>query len=77
MMVSLIPSLRSGYKLTLLSSCGGNMLMNVGPTHEGLIDPIFEERLRQMGSWLQVNGEAIYKSRPWTFQNDTVTRGIW
>ena len=61
----------------LLSSYGGNMLMNVGPTHDGLIHPIYEERLRQLGSWLQVNGEAIYKSRPWTFQNDTVTRGIW
>ena len=61
----------------LFSSCGGNMLVNVGPTHDGLIDPIYEERLRQLGSWLQVNGEAIYKSRPWTFQNDTVTRGIW
>ncbi|KAK7101787.1 alpha-L-fucosidase-like [Littorina saxatilis] len=58
-------------------SCGGNMLLNVGPTHEGMIDPVFEERLRQLGSWLQVNGEAIYKSRPWSFQNDTVTSGIW
>uniref|UniRef100_A0A0B7B5Z4 Alpha-L-fucosidase C-terminal domain-containing protein n=1 Tax=Arion vulgaris TaxID=1028688 RepID=A0A0B7B5Z4_9EUPU len=30
-----------------------------------------------MGSWLQVNGEAVYKSRPWTYQNDTVTSGVW
>lgn len=24
-----------------------------------------------------VNGEAIYKSRPWTCQNDTLTSGVW
>ncbi|XP_077864266.1 alpha-L-fucosidase-like, partial [Saccoglossus kowalevskii] len=58
-------------------SCGGNMLLNVGPTHDGRIIPIFEERLRQTGDWLKVNGEAIYSSKPWTSQNDTVTKGIW
>ncbi|XP_072028820.1 alpha-L-fucosidase-like [Amphiura filiformis] len=58
-------------------SCGGNLLMNVGPTHDGRIVPIFEERLRQMGSWMEVNGEAIYKSKPWRAQNDTMTKGIW
>lgn len=36
-----------------------------------------EERLRQMGSWLAINGEAVYGSRPWTFQNDTITPGVW
>lgn len=30
-------------------SCGGNLLMNVGPTKDGIIVPIFEERLRGMG----------------------------
>ena len=30
----------------LLVSCGGNLLMNVGPTSQGTIDPIFQERLR-------------------------------
>ncbi|KAG1673191.1 Alpha-L-fucosidase [Nymphon striatum] len=58
-------------------SCGGNVLINVGPTKEGTIIPIFEERLRDMGAWLKVNGEAIYKSKPWTHQNDTITKGIW
>ncbi|XP_074649548.1 alpha-L-fucosidase-like isoform X1 [Tubulanus polymorphus] len=58
-------------------SCGGNLLMNIGPTHDGRIMPIFEERLRQMGDWLKVNGEAIYASKPWIHQNDTVTKGVW
>ncbi|KAL1428022.1 hypothetical protein MTO96_000359 [Rhipicephalus appendiculatus] len=30
-----------------------------------------------MGTWLEVNGEAIYGSRPWKSQNDTVTPGVW
>ncbi|KAK7090735.1 alpha-L-fucosidase-like [Littorina saxatilis] len=58
-------------------SCGGNILINVGPTKEGTIAPIFEERLRQMGSWLRVNGEAIYGTSPWTHQNDTLHPNVW
>jgi len=55
----------------------GNVLVNVGPTREGMIPPIQQERLLQMGNWLDINGEAIYNSVPWTFQNDTVTPGVW
>ena len=58
-------------------SCGGNILINVGPTADGMIIPVYEERLRQLGSWLQVNGEAIYASKPWTYQNDTLTPAVW
>ena len=58
-------------------SCGGNILINIGPTKEGMIVPIFEERLRQMGSWLSVNGDAIYQTQPWLFQNDTIASDVW
>ncbi|XP_069173888.1 alpha-L-fucosidase-like [Procambarus clarkii] len=36
-----------------------------------------EERLRQLGSWLDINGDAVYDSTPWTHQNDSVTPGVW
>ncbi|CAF1229060.1 unnamed protein product [Didymodactylos carnosus] len=58
-------------------STGGNVLINTGPTAYGKIAPIMEERLRQMGSWLNVNGEAIYSSVPWKYQNDTLNKDVW
>jgi alpha-L-fucosidase len=41
---------------------GGNVLMNVGPTGDGRIDPKDEEILRAVGRWMSVNGESIYGS---------------
>ncbi len=48
--------------LVEVASKGGNFLLNVGPTPEGEIQPEFQERLRAIGEWLKVNGEAIYGS---------------
>ena len=39
---------------------GGNLLLNVGPDHEGRIPVPMVERLEAIGDWLDVNGEAIY-----------------
>ena len=43
-----------------IASKGGNYLLNVGPTSEGLIPQPSVERLRGVGAWMKVNGEAIY-----------------
>src|SRR5207244_1944629 len=40
-----------------------NFLLNIGPMPTGKIQPEFEERLRGMGKWLQVNGESVYGTR--------------
>lgn len=58
-------------------SCGGNLLINAGPTHEGTIPIIMEERLRQFGTWLGINGQAIYATKPWVKQNDTSNPHVW
>lgn len=43
-----------------IASKGGNFLLNVGPRADGTFPPACVERLRSMGAWMRVNGEAIY-----------------
>ncbi|MCB0667889.1 MAG: alpha-L-fucosidase, partial [Saprospiraceae bacterium] len=47
-------------------SRGGNLLLDIGPRADGKIPPVMQERLLQMGKWLSRNGEAIYRTRPWS-----------
>ncbi len=46
-------------------SRGGNLLLDIGPTADGRIPAIMEERLLEIGAWLEVNGDAIYGATPW------------
>ena len=46
-------------------SKNGNLLINVGPTAQGIIPEIQRERLTVLGTWLDVNGNAIFDTRPW------------
>ena len=49
---------------------GGSLLLGVGPTPEGVIEPPVVERLNEIGRWLDKNGEAIYNTRPLPHYND-------
>jgi alpha-L-fucosidase len=46
--------------LTDIASKGGNLLLNVGPTPEGLFPQGSIDRLKEIGKWMKVNGESIY-----------------
>jgi alpha-L-fucosidase len=46
-------------------SKNGNLLLGIGPKADGSIPEPQADRLRELGRWLRVNGEAIYESRPW------------
>jgi alpha-L-fucosidase len=48
-----------------LVSRGGNLLLDIGPDADGTIPVVMEERLLQIGSWLKINGEAIYGTKPY------------
>ena len=51
-------------QLVDVASKGGNFLLGIGPTNEGVIPTAATERLAEMGRWMTANGEAIRDTGP-------------
>jgi alpha-L-fucosidase len=56
-------------KLVDIASKGGNFLLNVGPTAEGLFPQESIDRLQAMGEWMKVNGGSIYGTTASQFEH--------
>ncbi len=50
-------------KLVDIVSKGGNYLLNIGPGPDGELDPVAYARLKEIGAWMKINGQAIYGTR--------------
>jgi len=57
-------------------SKNGNLLLNVGPMADGTIPALQRERLLGLGSWLKVNGQAIFDTMPWVHADGRTREGI-
>ena len=53
------------HELVDIVSKNGNLLLNIGPRPDGVIPEEAQQVLLGVGSWLAVNGEGIYGTRPW------------
>ena len=58
-------------------SNGGNLLLDVGPTADGRIPVIQQQRLLDIGNWLDVNGEAIYGTRTWELAGENIQKNMF
>jgi alpha-L-fucosidase len=61
------------YNLIDVTAKGGNYLLNVGPMANGEIPKESIARLKDIGNWVKINGEAIYSSSRWKpFKQDNI-----
>jgi len=64
------------YLLVDIVSKNGNLLLDVGPEADGTIPTVQMERLKALGAWLQMNGDAIYGTHPWNQAVGHTAEGI-
>jgi alpha-L-fucosidase len=57
-------------------SKNGNLLLNVGPKPGGEIPEVQVDRIKGVGAWLAVNGDAIYGTRPWQRAEGRTVDGV-
>lgn len=56
---------------------GGNLLLDIGPTANGRIPVIQQQRLLDIGNWLNINGEAIFETRKWEGAKNNILENIF
>lgn len=75
------------HSLIKIVSRGGNFLLNIGPKPDGEFEDEAYNRLKEIGDWIKINGEAIYNTKPlfpyeennffFTQQNDKVNYAFY